>query len=244
MDHLGLFGFEVCQTISGGPLELMGDLGQNFGETMRTLATAKHLGSEAVQLAVFKLLGEHVLERMPFGSEERGLILHQQNWQIPSWPLQSFAVAGPEQLRSISPHFEIPGFTWSRVSHRGSRHHRLPDPALEAPWHPAVFVAAAGCLQRQAGLIGIGDGIGGDASSTLMPSVHELPAEVLLKCLRLLGVPTAEAAPQQQPHYFFIQNPDGSRTQHFGIPPAEYQQAKGGEDRNHGLLVVEILSFI
>jgi len=31
-------------------------------------------------------------------------------------------------------------------------------------------VAAAGCLQRQAGLIGIGDGIGGDASSTLMPS--------------------------------------------------------------------------
>lgn len=32
------------------------------------------------------------------------------------------------------------------------------------------------------------------------------------------------AAPQQQPHYFFIQNPDGSRTQHFGIPPAEYQQ--------------------
>jgi len=61
---------------------------------------------------------------------------------------------------------------------------------------------------------------------------------------RLLGVPTAEAAPQQQPHYFFIQNPDGSRTQHFGFPPAEYQQAKGGEDRNHGLLVVEILSFI
>lgn len=34
-----------------------------------------------------------------------------------------------------------------------------------------------------------------------------------------------EAAPAQQPHYFFIQNPDGTRTQHFGIPPAEYQQA-------------------
>eukprot|EP00434_Breviolum_minutum_P001586 symbB.v1.2.001402.t1/scaffold75.1/size348941/8 len=30
------------------------------------------------------------------------------------------------------------------------------------------------------------------------------------------------AAPQ--PHYFFIQNPDGTRTQHFGLPPAEYQQ--------------------
>ncbi|CAJ1457544.1 unnamed protein product [Effrenium voratum] len=27
-----------------------------------------------------------------------------------------------------------------------------------------------------------------------------------------------------QPHYFFIQNPDGSRTQHFGVPPSEYQQ--------------------
>ncbi|CAL1150080.1 unnamed protein product [Cladocopium goreaui] len=188
MDHLGLFGFEVCQTISGGPLELMGDLGQNFGETMRTLATAKHLGSEAVQLAVFKLLGEHVLERM-------------------------FDSAPAELADSL---LAIAVFCCSR-------HHRLPDPALEAPWHPAVFVAAAGCLQRQ---------------------VHELPAEVLLKCLRLLGVPTAEAAPQQQPHYFFIQNPDGSRTQHFGIPPAEYQQAKGGEDRNHGLLVVEILSFI
>lgn len=29
---------------------------------------------------------------------------------------------------------------------------------------------------------------------------------------------------QQTPHYFFIQNPDGTRTQHYGIPPAEYQQ--------------------
>lgn len=38
----------------------------------------------------------------------------------------------------------------------------------------------------------------------------------------------AEAAPAQQPHYFFIQNPDGTRTQHFGIPPAEYQQACHG----------------
>jgi hypothetical protein len=54
MDHLGLFGFEVCQTISGGPLELVGDLGQNFGETMRTLATAKHLGSEALMLGMMR----------------------------------------------------------------------------------------------------------------------------------------------------------------------------------------------
>ena len=54
MDHLGLFGFEVCQTISGGPLELMGDLGQNFGETMRTLATAKHLGSEVPMLGMMR----------------------------------------------------------------------------------------------------------------------------------------------------------------------------------------------
>ena len=54
MDQLRLFGFEVCQAISGGPLELVGDLGQNFGETMRTLATAKHLGSEVPMLGMMR----------------------------------------------------------------------------------------------------------------------------------------------------------------------------------------------
>lgn len=108
---------------------LSGDVVLSFA---RTLATAKHLGSEAVQLAVFKLLGEHVLERM-------------------------FDSAPAELADSL---LAIAVFCCSR-------HHRLPDPALEAPWHPAVFVAAAGCLQRQ---------------------VHELPAEVLLKCLRAYGL--------------------------------------------------------
>eukprot|EP00434_Breviolum_minutum_P001585 symbB.v1.2.001401.t2/scaffold75.1/size348941/7 len=93
-----------------------------------TLAISKNIGSETVELAVFKLLGEHVLERM-------------------------FDAAPLELAESL---LAIAVFCCSR-------HHRLPDPALEVPWHPAVFDTAADCLAAK---------------------VSELPAQVLLKSLR------------------------------------------------------------
>ena len=59
------------------------------------------------------------------------------------------------------------------------------------------------------------------------PRVARCGSVVLVQCPSS-GTPGSEA----QPHYFFIQNPDGSRTQHFGVPPSEYQQA--GEEAKAG----------